>query len=131
MPTAAYWKRINSYVNKRIAGRQKAKGYVHTRQLTAGSRRVTEEYLSRATLNMETGCLEYGDKGYTTVSFYGKSVGLHRFVYISLNPDIDVTRLVIRHRCDNPKCINPEHLIHGTHRDNMLDKQRPPCYEDE
>ena len=29
--------------------------------------------------------------------------------------------MIIRHTCDNKKCINPEHLILGSKRDNMLD----------
>lgn len=28
---------------------------------------------------------------------------------------------VIRHRCDNPPCVRPEHLLIGSQRDNALD----------
>jgi hypothetical protein len=32
--------------------------------------------------------------------------------------------LVVRHKCDNPLCINPEHLELGTVMQNTLDKKR-------
>lgn len=27
----------------------------------------------------------------------------------------------VMHRCDVPRCVNPEHLVVGTHRENMID----------
>lgn len=66
------------------------------------------------------GCLN--TDGYPRVFYNGNSNGkLHRIVYELVYSE-DISGKVIRHTCDNPKCINPVHLISGTPYDNARDR---------
>lgn len=60
----------------------------------------------------------------------GKLELLHRVVYCE-HHNIQLHYIKgysVRHTCDNPRCINPEHLLLGSHADNMRDrKERGRC----
>lgn len=59
--------------------------------------------------------------GYAKIFVFNNHLRLHRYVYTILKGDIP-ENMVIRHKCDNPSCINPEHLEVGTVIQNVLDK---------
>ena len=50
------------------------------------------------------------------------NVKVHRLVYLLAKGYYGGLGTLIRHSCDNPLCINPEHLLLGTHQENMNDK---------
>ena len=46
---------------------------------------------------------------------------LHRVAWEAHNAEPIPEGMVVMHSCDNPACINPNHLSLGTHQDNTLD----------
>ena len=50
----------------------------------------------------------------------GSSIGAHRLAYINKYGPVP-RDLVVCHKCDNPTCVNVDHLFIGTYQDNMDD----------
>lgn len=57
---------------------------------------------------------------YPLMQIHSKRYQISHYVYEKYKGKIPKGKIV-RHTCDNPKCINPEHLLIGTHFDNVQD----------
>jgi DNA-binding XRE family transcriptional regulator len=61
-----------------------------------------------------------GSGGYGRTSILHVAYPSHRVAYELTNGPIP-DGLIVRHTCDNPPCVNPAHLILGSHKDNARD----------
>lgn len=59
-------------------------------------------------------------QGYGRFAWAGKARQAHRMAWIFYNGEIP-DGLCILHRCDNRRCVNPDHLFLGTYLDNVRD----------
>ena len=63
-------------------------------------------------------------RGYGRFYYEGRARYAHR-VALQLLQGVRVPAdRVVMHACDNPSCVNPDHLSVGTQRDNMRDASR-------
>jgi len=74
---------------------------------------------------MESGCWEWvkskSPGGYGSFSVFRRQVSASRASWIINNGEIG-PGLCICHKCDNPPCVNPNHLFVGTVIDNVNDR---------
>lgn len=59
-------------------------------------------------------------RGYGAKRYLGRTLGAHRIAWIKAYGDPG--KLYVLHKCDNPACIQLNHLYLGTQKDNMRDR---------
>src|SRR5260370_37353932 len=62
----------------------------------------------------------HGEEWYGHFQIAGKTIKAHRFSWGLHHGPIPAGRCVL-HSCDNPQCVNPEHLYLGTRTQNSSD----------
>lgn len=72
-------------------------------------------------------CIDHGQKGmkagYGNTYYHGQKTTCHRAAYCKHHGVTlaSIAGKVVQHACDNPRCINPAHLVLGTQRTNIQD----------
>ena len=75
----------------------------------------------------EAGCWEWTGtlrtNGYGLIHWRGGGQSAHRLSFGFFNGPIPEGKMVLHH-CDNPPCVNPDHLYLGGNRENTMDRER-------
>jgi HNH endonuclease len=86
---------------------------------------LADQLYSNIEVDDKTNCWNWtkykNKKGYGTVKINKTMQLAHRMSYKQATGSL-LDKKHVLHRCDNPSCINPDHLWEGDNLDNVIDK---------
>ncbi len=87
---------------------------------------IQARFWSKVSIPEDDGCWEWvaslDGSGYGRFGYRGGLVSAHRFSFDLFSGPIP-SGMHVLHHCDNPACVNPDHLYLGGPRDNMIDRE--------
>lgn len=91
--------------------------------------KLYQRFSQKYKINAKTRCWEWmkslDNGGYGRFLYNGKDRKSHRVSMILHHKmeqyEFENRKILVCHHCDNPKCVNPDHLFLGSHQDNKDD----------